>query len=71
MTKWRFKMIVIIVLAVLLFLIIALGFYLAGYSMRIQRQTLEQARAWQEAHYDLSWYDGLQKTDYTVNSDDG
>jgi pimeloyl-ACP methyl ester carboxylesterase len=33
--------------------------------------TLEQARAWQKAHYDISWYDGLQKTDYTVSSDDG
>ena len=39
--------------------------------MRIKRQTLEQARAWQEAHYDLSWYDGLEKEDYTVESYDG
>ena len=63
-------MIVIILLAVLLILFIGVAFYLAGYSMRIPSMTLEQARAWQEAHYDISWYDGLQKTDYTVSSDD-
>jgi len=71
MKKRRFKMIVIILLAVLLILFIGVAFYLAGYSMRIPSMTLEQARAWQEAHYDISWYDGLQKTDYTVSSDDG
>ena len=64
-------MIVIILLAVLLILFIGVAFYLAGYSMRIPSMTLEQARAWQEALYDISWYDGLQKTDYTVSSDDG
>lgn len=63
-------MIVIIIVVVILFLITLIGFYLAGYSMRIPSMTLEQARAWQEAHYDISWYDGLQKTDYTVSSDD-
>ena len=64
-------MIIVIVTVVLLLIISLLGFYLAGYSMRIPSMTLEQARAWQEAHYDISWYDGLQKTDYTVSSDDG
>ena len=51
--------------------LLAFGFALAGYSMRIRRQTLEQARAWQEAHYDLSWYDGLEKETWTVIADDG
>ena len=69
--KRRFKMVAIIIVVVLLLLISLLGFFLAGYSMRIPSMTLEQARAWQEAHYDISWYDGLQKTDYTVSSDDG
>jgi len=64
-------MTVIIVAVVLLLLVSLLGFCLAGYSMRTPRLTLEQARAWQEAHYDISWYDGLQKTDYTVSGDDG
>lgn len=63
--------IAIIVLAVLLGLLMAVGFYFASYAVNGKRQTLEEARAWQEAHYDLSWYDGLEKTDYTVESDDG
>jgi len=60
-----------IVLLVLLILLIAGGIYMAGYAMRIQPQTLEAARKWQEDYYDLSWYDALDKTDYTVASDDG
>jgi hypothetical protein len=59
------------VVAVLLVLLAVLGFIFAGYSMGIKRQTLGEARAWQEAHYDLSWYDPLEKTDYTVASGDG
>ena len=56
---------------VLLILILALGFALAGYSMGIRRQTLEDARQWQELHYDLSWYNPPAKSDYTVKSYDG
>jgi len=62
---------VIVVIAVLLMALIGFGFFFAGYSMSIRPQTLEEARAWQEDHYDLSWYDSLEKTDYTVTSDDG
>ena len=51
--------------------LLGFGFYLAHFSMTGKRQTLEEARAWQEAHYDLSWYDGLEKQDYTVISGDG
>lgn len=61
----------IIILAVLLILLAAVGFYFAGFAMGIKRQSLEDARAWQEAHYDLSWYDGLEKEEYVVNSYDG
>ena len=60
-----------IVIAVLVILLAAAGFFLAGQTMTGKRQTLEEARAWQEAHYDLSWYDPLEKTDYTVTGDDG
>ena len=60
-----------IVLMILLILLAGTGFYLADYSMGIRRQTLEEARKWQEEHYDLSWYDPLEKTDYTVNAPDG
>ena len=60
-----------IVLAVLLVLLLVLGWFLSGFAMGIRRQTLEEARAWQEDHYDLGWYDPLEKTDYTVPCEDG
>lgn len=60
-----------IILAVLCVLFVALGFFLADYSMKIRRQTLEQARQWQSEHYDISWYDTIKKQDYTVKSYDG
>ena len=31
-----------------------------------KRQTLEEALAWQSDHYDTSFYEGLEKTDYIV-----
>ena len=64
-------MTILLVLLAALLLAAGLGFFLAGFSMRIRPQTLEEARAWQEAHYDLSWYDGLKKENYTVTSRDG
>ena len=63
--------IALILLALLLAALLGFGFYMAGYAMNGKRQTLDEARAWQEAHYDLSWYDALEKTDYTVESFDG
>ena len=62
---------VFIILLILILLLAAIGLILAAYSMRIRPQTLEQARRWQAEHYDLSWYDRLEKTDYTVRSFDG
>ena len=67
----RIVIILIIILVILLIMTAAFGFYGAGYSLNIRRQTLEEARTWQENHYDLSWYDPLEKTDYTVTSYDG
>ena len=61
----------LIVILILLALTAALGFGLAAYSMRIKRQSLDESWEWQEAHYDISWYDSLQKQDYTVACDDG
>lgn len=49
----------------------AAGFLLAWFSTSIRRQTLDQARAWQSARYDISWYDRMNKTDYTVRCRDG
>ena len=59
---------IVLLLAVLL---AALGFYLAAYSVGGERQTLEEARAWQSQRYDISWYDRIEKKDYTVESFDG
>ena len=67
----KVMLIAIIILAVLVVLAIAAGFFFASSSMSIRRQTLDEARKWQEVHYDLSWYDPLEKTEYQVTSYDG
>ena len=36
-----------------------------------RRQTLAEARRWQEDHYDISWYDGLQKEEYIAEGFEG
>ncbi|MCR4797804.1 MAG: alpha/beta hydrolase [Lachnospiraceae bacterium] len=59
---------VILILAVLVFLLL-MG--LAGMVMTGKRQTIEEAFAWQSDHYDTSFYEGLQKEDYTVEGDGG
>ena len=63
----------LIVIAVLAILMIAAGFVVAHLIMAVKPCTLEEGRAWQEEkeHCDLSWYDPLKKTDYTVKSYDG
>ena len=69
-SKWM--LIICIIIAVLIILLISLGFFLANYSMNGKnQQTLEEAHTWQEEHYDISWYDPMEKTDYTVTSYDG
>ncbi len=60
-----------VILAALFLLTAGMGFFLARFSMRIRPQTLQEARAWQEAHYDLGWYDPLKKEDYSLKSFDG
>ena len=66
-------LIVVIVIAILAVLLLAAGFFIAGLIMAVKPCTLEEARAWQEQeeHVDLSWYDPLEKKDYTVTSYDG
>lgn len=64
----NFVMILLLILALLLF---SSGFFLAAYSMGIRRQSLEEARSWQADHYDISWFDTLEKQAYTVKSYDG
>lgn len=47
------------------------SFSFADMTMGIKRQTLPQAWAWQEAHYDVSWYQDTEPEEYTVDSYDG
>ena len=44
---------------------------LASYIMHGKRQTLDEAKEWQDAHYDTSWYEDLEKTNYEVAGYDG
>ena len=48
-----------------------IGAYMASFVAHGRRQTLPEAREWQKNHYDLSFYEELEKTDYTVESYDG
>ncbi len=64
-------MIIIILMLIICLVFAALSIYLSYYSMRIRRQTFEEARKWQEDHYDISFYDELEKKDYTIVSYDG
>lgn len=61
----------IIIVIILLVLLAALTWWLPSFSMTGNRQTLDEAMQWQKDHYDFSFYDGLEKTDYTVTSYDG
>ncbi len=65
---WKILVIVLIVLLVLI-LVGALGF--GTYVMTGKRQTYEEAWEWQSTHYDTSFYETLQKTDYEIASYDG
>lgn len=42
------------------------SFYLSSYTVNGKRQSLEDALTWQKAHYDVSWYEELEKEDYVV-----
>ena len=63
--------ILLIIVAVFLIAFIAFAFWLPSFIMTGQRQTLEEAFAWQSDHYDTSFYEGLEKTDYIVTGSDG
>lgn len=64
-------LIVAAVILVILVLLLLLSLWLASFVMTGTRQTLDEALQWQSEHYDTSFYDGLEKTDYTVTSYDG
>lgn len=61
----------IIIVIILLIILTALTLWLPSFAMTGNRQTLEEAMEWQKEHYDFSFYDKLEKKDYTVTSYDG
>jgi hypothetical protein len=63
--------IMLAVIVLLLLLTFLLSLWLAGFVMTGTRQTYEEALEWQSAHYDTSFYQELEQTDYTVDSFDG
>lgn len=56
---------------ILLFLLGFLTFWLPSFIMTGKRQTLDEAFLWQTDHYDTSFYEGLEKEDYTVTGTEG
>ena len=67
---WILKMLLVMALTVIL-LALAACMWLASYVMTGERQSLEEAMLWQSDHYDTSFYQNLEKTDYTVPGHDG
>lgn len=67
----RAMKILIIIVPVLVVLGFLIAWLLAGFTMTGKRQTLEEAMLWQSDHYDTSFYEALEKTDYTVTGADG
>ena len=50
-----------IALLILLVFMIGISVYLVIYAMKnMHHHSLEDSRAWQEHHYDLSWYDSMR-----------
>lgn len=61
----------LIILCVLLIAFLLFAFWLPSYVMTGQRQTLDEAFRWQSERYDTSFYETLNKTDYTVSGFEG
>ncbi len=59
--------ILLIIAIILALLFIALTLWLPSFVMTGKRQTLEEAFSWQSDHYDTSFYNDLEKTNYTVS----
>lgn len=55
-------LIIAIVLVAFCLVSAGLAFYITG----IKRQSLREAKAWQDEHYDTSFWDELEKTEYEV-----
>lgn len=60
-----------IIAGVFLLLLCFLTFWLPSFIMTGKRQTLDEAFAWQTDHYDTTFYEKLEKKDYTVEASEG
>ena len=69
--KVRAVRIVAIVAVVLLAVLLAGSFWLAAFVMTGSRQTLDEARAWQQDRYDTSFYDEVAEPEYVVAGAEG
>ena len=49
------------IILIIIAIMIVMGRLLSDLLMGIKRQSYAEAREWQEEHYDLSWYDLLEK----------
>lgn len=58
--------IVLVVICLIIIAFAAFAFWLPSFAMTGKRQTLKEAFTWQSEHYDTSFYEGLEKTDYTI-----
>lgn len=58
-------------IAIIVLILIALTLWMPSFIMNAKKQTYEEAFQWQSEHYDTSFYEDLDKTDYTVTSGDG
>lgn len=63
--------VVLIVAGVLLVLTILFTLWLPSFIMTGKRQTIEEAMKWQSEHYDVSFYDQLEKSEYVVEGHEG
>lgn len=66
MKKSKLLKILAFILCLVLLLCLGIAFWLPSFIMTGERQTLEEAFAWQSQHYDTSFYEKLKKTNYTI-----
>ena len=63
--KWPKRILTGLLILVLIVILIT-PLWLASFVMTGERQTLDEAMKWQSERYDTSFYDDLEKSDYTV-----
>ena len=64
-------MIIFVILVIFAGLIVIASWFLAGFTMTGNRQTIEEAMKWQSDHYDTSFYDRIEKNGYQITGSNG